>query len=253
MCSQTDRCPRCLGTNIKKNGFTSQLKPCHKCTSCKYKFVDGGTDWYIKLPEKGIIKRLLLERLSLNGICRAMQISKRWLAAYIRELYSELPEDLQFKWVWKQVTHKGTFYIKMIDNELDELWSFVQNKDNVKYVWIAMHRESRQIIAFEVGDRSGATALKLWQKIPDYIKKYGLFHTDDWDSYKTVIPTGQHLYCKIKKYTNHIERFNCTLRQRVSRLVRKALSFSKNLSNHRGAIQYFICDYNLQMQKLIAP
>ncbi len=30
-----------------------------------------------------------------------------------------------------------------------------------------------------------------------------------------------------KELTNHIERFNCTLRQRVSRLVRKALSFSK--------------------------
>ena len=33
--------------------------------------------------------------------------------------------------------------------------------------------------------------------------------------------------------------------QRVSRLVRSTLSFSKNLANHIGAIKYFICDYNL--------
>jgi insertion element IS1 protein InsB len=42
-----------------------------------------------------------------------------------------------------------------------------------------------------------------------------------------------------------VERLNCTLRQRVSRLVRATLSFSKNLANHIGAIKYFICDYNL--------
>jgi hypothetical protein len=31
----------------------------------------------------------------------------------------------------------------------------------------------------------------------------------------------------------------------VSRLVRDALSFSKKLANHIGAIQLFICHYNL--------
>ena len=32
--------------------------------------------------------------------------------------------------------------------------------------------------------------------------------------------------------------------QRVSRLVRKTLSFSKKLTHHIGAIKYFICHYN---------
>ena len=44
---------------------------------------------------------------------------------------------------------------------------------------------------------------------------------------------------------NHVERFNNTLRQRVSRLAREALSFSKKLTHHIGAIKYFICHYNL--------
>jgi IS1 family transposase len=44
--------------------------------------------------------------------------------------------------------------------------------------------------------------------------------------------------------TNRIERFNRTMRQRVSRLVRKTLSFSKKLSNHIGAIWHFIHHYN---------
>jgi insertion element IS1 protein InsB len=50
---------------------------------------------------------------------------------------------------------------------------------------------------------------------------------------------------KLARMTNHVERFNCTLRQRVSRLVRATLSFSKKLSNHIGAIKYFMCDDNL--------
>jgi insertion element IS1 protein InsB len=61
-----------------------------------------------------------------------------------------------------------------------------------------------------------------------------------------VIPAAQHrtISKKVRK-TNHIERFNNTLRQRVSRLVRRAWSFSKTLDNHIGAIKMFICHYNL--------
>ena len=44
--------------------------------------------------------------------------------------------------------------------------------------------------------------------------------------------------------TNYIERFNCTMRQRIARLVRKTLSFSKKLENHIGAIWLFIHHYN---------
>jgi insertion element IS1 protein InsB len=47
--------------------------------------------------------------------------------------------------------------------------------------------------------------------------------------------------------TKRIERFNCTLWQRVSRLVQKTLSFSKSLDNHVGAILYFIHHYNTSL------
>jgi len=44
---------------------------------------------------------------------------------------------------------------------------------------------------------------------------------------------------------NDIERFNHTLRQRVSRLVRSALAFFTNVEHHSGAIRAFICHDNL--------
>jgi hypothetical protein len=46
--------------------------------------------------------------------------------------------------------------------------------------------------------------------------------------------------------TNHIERFNNSLRQRLSRLVRATLSFSKKIENHIGSIKFFICHCNLE-------
>jgi insertion element IS1 protein InsB len=65
-------------------------------------------------------------------------------------------------------------------------------------------------------------------------------------SYEGVVPAAQHqTISKLARQTNRIERFNTTLRQRVSRLVREALSFSKKLANHIGAIKRFICHYNL--------
>jgi hypothetical protein len=46
--------------------------------------------------------------------------------------------------------------------------------------------------------------------------------------------------------TDHIERFNNTLWQRCSRLMRKTLSFSKKVANRTGGIWYFIHNYNAQ-------
>ncbi len=60
-----------------------------------------------------------------------------------------------------------------------------------------------------------------------------------------IFPECRHeAVSKTSGKTNGIERFNCTLRQRVSRLVRETLSFSKKLENHIGAIWYFIHHYN---------
>ena len=70
-------------------------------------------------------------------------------------------------------------------------------------------------------------------------------YTDFWRAYALVFPTPRHKSVgKESGKTNYIERFNCTMRQRVSRLVRKTLSFSKKLENLIGAIWFFIHHYN---------
>src|SRR5262250_2654464 len=83
-------------------------------------------------------------------------------------------------------------------------------------------------------------------KMPQAYRQHATFYTDRYVVYAKVIPAAQHrAISKLARKTNHIERFNNTLRQRVSRLVRDAFSFSKKLANHIGAIKLFICHYNL--------
>ena len=127
--------------------------------------------------------------------------------------------------------------LRRLEAEADEMWSFVKKRANKQWIWIAMDATTRQVIAFHVGDRSRDSARELWAKIPSVYQQQATFHTDQYDAYIGVIPEEQHkAITKKARKTNHIERFNNTLRQRVSRLVRETLSFSKKLAHHIGAI-----------------
>src|SRR5262245_53496543 len=124
--------------------------------------------------------------------------------------------------------------------------SFVQKQDNKQWIWIAMDAKTRQVMAFHVGDRSRRSAKRLWAKMPHAYRQHATFYTDQYVVYAGVIPVAQHrAISKLARKTNHIERFNNTLRQRMSRLARDALSFSKKLAHHIGAIKLFICHDNL--------
>lgn len=111
-----------------------------------------------------------------------------------------------------------------------------------------MDAETQEVIGCYIGDRSRASAKALWQSIPAVYRQCAKVYTDFWDAYVTVIPSQRHgavgKDSGLTGYIEYIERLNNTLRQRVARLVRKTLSFSKKLDNHIGAIWLFIHDYN---------
>ena len=129
--------------------------------------------------------------------------------------------------------------------QMDEMWSFVGNKENKSWIWLALNPANRQIIGFHVGERSKESAKKLYGSIPESFGDRAVFFSDYYNAYKGVFEPDTHFAVgKDSGLTAYIERFNCTLRQRCSRLVRKTLSFSKKEENHVGAIKYFICHYN---------
>jgi len=128
--------------------------------------------------------------------------------------------------------------------ELDELWSFVRKRANKRWIWIALCRATRQVVAYVVGDRSRATCQKLWQQIPAVYRSAHCY-SDFGEAYQLVIPSEQHTAAgKETGFTAHVERWNLTLRQRLGRFVRKSLSFSKSDIMHEICLRLFLYDYN---------
>jgi insertion element IS1 protein InsB len=237
-----DACPACGSTRFKKNGHTHNGKQNHQCKTCPRQFVPCSEQYLIAEDKRGLIERLLVERISLRGICRAVGVTLKWLLGFLVQCFKTLPDHLPVH----PVSCTRDVLIQRLEVEADELASFVQKKAHKQWVWIAMDATSRQVIAFHVGDRSHKSAEQLWAKIPHAYRQPATFYTDQYVVYEKVIPAAQHrAISKLARKTNHIERFNNTLRQRVSRLVRDALSFSKKFANHIGAIKLFICHYNL--------
>src|SRR2546423_13210278 len=128
--------------------------------------------------------------------------------------------------------------------ELDELWSFVLKRANKRWIWIALCRATRQVVAYVVGDRSRATCQKLWAVVPAVYRHAHCF-SDFWEAYQLVIPAEQHTAAgKESGLTAHVERWNNTLRQRLGRLGRQKLSFSKTDMMHEMCLRLLLHDYN---------
>jgi len=123
--------------------------------------------------------------------------------------------------------------LRRVEAEADAMYSFVKRKAHEQWLWLAIDRATRHILAFHVGDRSGTGARQLWADLPAVYREQATLYTDQYGVYQGVIPAERHKAMTRKaRLTKPIKRFNNTLRQRVSRLVRATLAFSKKLEKH---------------------
>jgi IS1 family transposase/transposase-like protein len=232
------KCPKCASDNIVRNGKIHNGKQRFLCKECGRQFIENPSKKIISQETKDIIDRLLAERISLAGIARVTGVSERWLQNYVNEKYENIPKKVDIK-----KKPKGRLTI-----ECDELWSFVDNRGNKVWIWLAKDRDTGEIVGVFIGSRDKEGAKGLWDSLPPVYRQCAVCFTDFWEAYNSVFPSKRHRAVgKETGQTNHIERFNNTLRQRISRLVRKTLSFSKKIENHIGAIWYFIHHYNASL------
>jgi IS1 family transposase len=88
-----------------------------------------------------------------------------------------------------------------------------------------MDASTHHAIAVHVGDNGGQSADALWEKIPAAYRERAICSKDHYAVYPGVIPSTQHRHIKKPaRKTNHVERFNCTLRQRLARLMHATLA-----------------------------
>ncbi len=125
---------------------------------------------------------------------------------------------------------------KVDDAELDEMWSYVKEKDQQRWLWHAIDHRTGKVLAYVFGSRKDVVFLELQKLLAPFgIKR---FLSDDWGAYSRHIAPEQHVIGK--RNTQKIERKHLTLRTRIKRLVRKTICFSKSIQMHDIVIGLFI-------------
>ena len=123
--------------------------------------------------------------------------------------------------------------------EIDEMWSFVEKKENQRWLWHAIDHKTGQVLAYVFGERRD----NVFKQLKALLLPFGIqhFYTDDWGAYERELPSAQHTISKSN--TQKIERKHLTLRTRIKRLARRTICFSKLEKMHDIVIGLFINRY----------
>ena len=227
-------CQRCEGTDLVRNGHTKAGHQKYFCKTCR--FYGTLSDHAEKEAEKhATVEKLHLERVSQRAIARSTGVSRPTIAALLEKRAQTTPPLAQ--------TITPSKERPML--ELDAIWSYVGSKAQRIWIWRALERNTQKIVGIAVGDRSETAWERLWDSLPADYRKRAVCSSDNLASYAAVFPRKR--YFSVGKETGetaHIARCTTTLRQRCANLVRKTLSFSKNLLLHQIRIRIFIDHYN---------
>jgi insertion element IS1 protein InsB len=228
-------CTHCESTTLVRNGWTAYKSQRYLCKDCG----KSRTKRNSKTEDIPLFTFLILkafrERLSLRGILRIFRISWQKLYALFNAHVKGLPAS--------RLAVRPTCRDDAL--EFDELCSFVGRKSSKRWLWVALSRKTRQVVAWIIGDRSSETFKRLLKRVPEsYLRLQS--YSDHWKAYKMLLNKGNHkMTDKDEGETCHVERWNCTLRQRMSRFVRRSLAFSKKERYHHMAVKLFVWFYNL--------
>ncbi|MCE7996368.1 MAG: IS1 family transposase [Roseivirga sp.] len=208
-------CQYCQGDCVK-NGRQSNGQQRFRCkTCCK----SQQATYHYKACQKPI-RDLFLKCLkagnSLRGITFITGISVNTQIRWIRKLGKVL---------------KPPSAIRLYDEyELDELCTYVGNKNRRRWVISAISRSTGKVVAIKTGTRT-AQSLKV---VVDKLLCLSpiAIHTDRLIAYRSLIPPEIH---KIKAHgINKIERYHLNLRTHIKRLNRRTICFAKRIDmlNH---------------------
>lgn len=210
MCEKTTKVnrPHCKGSEVKKNGKKRTGKQnmlCNKCKKqfqCEY-FYRGGDP-----ATKGPVCSMSLNGSGIRDIQRVLGLSIVCILFVLRGWVKQHKEP-QCKGSYKQV-------------QVDGFRTFVKHrKAGKRCAWYAYDKETKQVLAFQIGKRNDKSCKALLEKLSHLTIE--TFCTDDWKPYKKYIPKEKHVISKSK--TTYIERCNRDFRTHIKRLARVRVCF----------------------------
>jgi IS1 family transposase len=163
---------------------------------------------------------MYLNGTGFRGIERVTGVHHTTIMKWVKESAESLPED-----------EEGHYPIVA---ELDELQTYLGRKSHKIWVWTAIDHYVSGILAIQIGDRSGQTFEKLWERIKLWESRRYL--TDGYCVYANYIDPEKHLVLP-KTQLTRVEGDNTRLRHYLARLHRATLCYSKSQEMLRYSIR----------------
>ena len=92
-----EACPACGSERFKRNGHIRTGQQNYQCKACGHQFVLQADNRVIGEEPRILVERLLREKISLHGICRAVGVSIRWLMGFMVARFAALPDHLHVR------------------------------------------------------------------------------------------------------------------------------------------------------------
>jgi transposase-like protein/IS1 family transposase len=278
--------PSCKHETKHKHGKDRKGNQRYKCALCGLTFADETAkplgDMRTSVDVAAQALALMFEGMSVRSVQRITGLCRHTLA----DLIAVIGDNCQ-----RLLTSK----IKAVpvkDVQIDELWSFVGCKEKTRFsknygpevgdswTFIAIERDTKLILAHEVGLRDHGTCVTFLHKVNAATAGHFQVTTDGLKTYTMNIPfiLGSRVDFAqlIKTYANnqaetryspavivgaekqpimgspneakistsHIERFNLTLRTCLRRFTRLTIAHSKSLKHHVAMQAIFMAWYN---------
>jgi IS1 family transposase len=269
-----------LKNKITKAGkYTTASDPIgrqlHFCHGGQHKFSETGYSNIFQkhgsFLEYEQVAKMTTQRLSTDKIAEVLYHDKRTINSWQTAIADKCASTHIFY----------CFTIGLVCSflQLDEIWSYINNKTRQLWGFMAIEVESRFWIGFELGSRTTYTANKMLafvaKAISSKTREIVKVTTDKLAAYKKALAKFfmdiDYVYLQIvkKRYkkrlktvkkefikgcetdfpnktqnTSYIERFNLTVRQRISYFVRKTLGYPKNKTKVSEVLWINLFDYN---------
>ena len=274
-------CPVCGHNKTACHGFDKKGMQRYKCARCK----EAGRSWTFNKRKGTVFYRL---RISVKEVMRISQAyMENGSVASLSRTFGHKPKTIdrlldRIASQCEKVNDKTLQNLEVFCVMLDELWSYVQKKENEQWGWNAIEAGTKLLLAFAIGPWTKKTAKILIKVLRKRIKHIWIFISDGLEHYiKYIARLFKHAtYVQLVKHysgrkleslevrhiqglpvavveelmrlhglgnsvhTAFVERLNLTERQSSSKMRRKTLCYAKRLHRLCNYMHMFQAYYN---------